>query len=99
MATAAPWRILETTLEICRLVSTEEVNCDEVLVDSHSIAYVPTDYLTEEQHANARLICAAPDLLAALKAMLPEGWDDGSMDHMPGVREARRAIVRATEGD
>ena len=38
---------------------------------------------------------AHDDLLAALKALLPEGWDEGHMDHMPGVRAARLAISSA----
>lgn len=47
-------------------------------------------------YANACLISAAPDLLAALKAIAPEGWlDDDTMDHMPGVKEARAAIAKA----
>ena len=42
------------------------------------------------------LLCeAAPDLLKACKALLPEGWDDGTMDHMPGVKIARESIARA----
>lgn len=46
--------------------------------------------------ANARLIAAAPDLLAALRGLLPEGWgDDDTMDHMPGVKAARLAIAKA----
>lgn len=46
--------------------------------------------------ANAFLIAASPDLLAALKALMPEGWaDDNTMDHMPGVKQARLAIIRA----
>ena len=51
--------------------------------------------LEDENQANARPIAAAPDLLAALKALLPEGWDDGVMDHMPGVFAARSAIAKA----
>lgn len=47
--------------------------------------------------ANANLIAAAPDLLAALRELLPEGWDDGTMDHMPGVKAARLAIAKATQ--
>lgn len=51
---------------------------------------------TEEKAANTRLIAAAPDLLAALKALLPEGWgDDDTMDHIPGVKQARAAIAKA----
>jgi hypothetical protein len=38
---------------------------------------------------------AAPDLLHALKTLLPEGWDDGTMDHMRGVQIAREAIAKA----
>lgn len=45
--------------------------------------------------ANARLIAAAPDLLAACKALMPEGWDEGHMDHMPGIKLARLAIAKA----
>jgi len=39
---------------------------------------------------------AAPDMLKALKALLPKGWDTGTMDHMPGVKLAREAIAKAT---
>lgn len=50
-----------------------------------------------EGMANARLIAAAPDLLDALKALMPEGWgDDDTMDHMPGIKLARAAIAKAT---
>lgn len=49
-----------------------------------------------ETIATARLMAAAPDLLAACQALLPEGWDDGTMDHMPGIALARAAIAKAT---
>lgn len=45
--------------------------------------------------ADARLIAAAPELLEACKALLPEGWDDGVMDHMPGIKLARLTIAKA----
>lgn len=48
----------------------------------------------EELLDNARLIVESPELLGALKDMLPEGWDDGTMDHMPGVKRARMVISR-----
>jgi hypothetical protein len=36
------------------------------------------------------------ELLVALKAMMPRGWDkDATMDHMPGVKIARLAIAKA----
>lgn len=37
------------------------------------------------------------DLLAALKALLPKDWRDGTMDHMPGVKQARQAIANASK--
>jgi hypothetical protein len=55
-------------------------------------------YLVTDQEiieANARLIAAAPELLEACKALLPEGWDDGVMDHIPGIKLARLAIAKA----
>jgi hypothetical protein len=50
--------------------------------------------------ANAAFIVkcvnAHDDLLAALKALLPEGWgDDETMYHMPGVKQACEAIAKA----
>jgi hypothetical protein len=38
---------------------------------------------------------SAKDLLSACKTLLPEGWNDGVMDHMPGVKKARLAIAKA----
>lgn len=36
------------------------------------------------------------ELLAAMKALIPEGWgDDGTMEHMPGIQQAREAIAKA----
>lgn len=37
----------------------------------------------------------AAALLAALKVLMPEGWGDGDMDHMPGIKQARIAIALA----
>lgn len=47
--------------------------------------------------ADAQLVAAAPDLLEALKGLLPRGWGhpDGHMDHMPGIKAARLAIAKA----
>jgi len=54
------------------------------------------DAEVERISANARLIAAAPDLLEALLASVPEGWlDDDTMEHMPGIRLARAAIAKA----
>jgi hypothetical protein len=70
--------------------------------DGHSIAYpfiddqgcARLDFVCFS-HADARLIAAAPELLAACKALLPEGWDDGVMDDIPGIKLARLAIAKA----
>lgn len=44
----------------------------------------------------AHIIAAAPNMLTALKALMPEGWGhDDTMDHMPGVKLARLAIAKA----
>lgn len=32
-------------------------------------------------------------LIVALKTLMPEGWDDGTMDHMPGIKQAREALA------
>lgn len=47
--------------------------------------------------ADARLMAAAPDLLAALRGLLGKGaWRDGTMDHISGVKAARLALDKAT---
>ncbi len=50
--------------------------------------------------ANARLIAAAPDMLAALKAMLPENNDDPINRGRPpfGVCEQARDAIAKAEG-
>lgn len=60
----------------------------------------------EEQFANARLIAAAPELLAALKTTLTELEDAGHGGStlglsLPsyGVKAARAAILKAIGGD
>lgn len=35
------------------------------------------------------------DLLNAVRKLLPRGWRDGTMDHMPGVKIAREALAKA----
>lgn len=76
--TPGPWRYDETTLSICRgLVSIEDVGAFQVMPAKdaqHAIAYVPNDLAREEQEANARLIAAAPELLAACREALK--WQD-----------------------
>lgn len=56
---------------------------------------IRTSNYPPEQWANARLMAAAPELLEALKELLPQGWGDDTMDHIPGVKKARMAIAKA----
>ena len=49
-----------------------------------------------EADANSRLICAAPDLLAALERIASEGWTErGAFS----VQIAREAIAKAKGGE
>lgn len=105
--TPGPWGYDETTLAICRLIVTiEEVQAFRVsptASSNHVITYVPCDVNRQEQEANARLIAAAPDLLAALEGFVQrvEGlksrlrrplWLDASLT------EAKAAIAKAKGG-
>ena len=51
---------------------------------------------TDTAWANARLIAAAPDLLAALKSLLLSFDDDRSLFNRDGWEAARAAIAKAT---
>jgi hypothetical protein len=65
------------------------------------IANIETQPSKLESEANARLIAAAPKLLAAC-LLLVEEWDGSSaveqMDFMPAISAAREAINKATTG-
>ncbi len=98
--TPGPWGYDETTLSICRLIVTvEDVQTFQVSPDanhSHAVAYIPCDVQRVEQEANARLITAAPELLAALKSMVQ---DDDRLYYgrqpNPDTHGARAAIAKA----
>lgn len=34
------------------------------------------------------------ELYEALAGLMPEGWDTGIMDHMPGIKSAREALAK-----
>jgi len=65
------------------------------------VAKVETEWLdspVDRKQANADLIAAAPDLLAALQRMA-QGWATVSDENayvIPGLAEARAAIAKAT---
>lgn len=81
--TPGPWHVSSNTAQ------------DLVCAGDEVVADCTTGDLPDISIANARLIAAAPELLEACKSLLPEGWDDGVMDHMPGVKIARLAIAKA----
>ena len=66
---------------------------------------VPVALTVEPSEANARLIAAAPDLLAALRDMIDRyarAMKDSGVSHYPEamveIRSARAAIAKATGG-
>lgn len=61
------------------------------------IARVEIDrYGRGDREANARLIAAAPDLLAALLALVSPDFDEHPQDFHPDWHAARAAIAKAT---
>lgn len=62
---------------------------DSEVAHAHSIEDI------EQRRANARLIAAAPDLLAALHQMLND-LTDGDDEAHTAVKRARAAIAKAT---
>ena len=62
------------------------------IYDKHGVRILElADYNGYDLVADARLIAAAPDLLAALKAMLADGGDIVSV-----IEQAEAAIAKAT---
>ena len=67
------------------------------VAQAHQIKVLSADIKQAERTANARLIAAAPDLLAALERLVRQHGSDGieySGDHPVAV--ARAAIAKAT---
>lgn len=90
--TPGPWRTFKQADGTAWIVATEAL--DKFGRSCESIVRIPLDRNGVE--ANARLIAAAPDLLAACKALL--SWS--AIEDVPGpaVESARSAIAKA-EGD
>ena len=64
-------------------------------MDTESLAIGTAEQHRKEHVANALLMAAAPDMLAALQEVLPLAENWGHPDH-PGIVAARTAIARAT---
>lgn len=86
--TPGPWHF-----GIGQVAGREHVCVAQTANDRNIIAttgYWPSDDEAEST-ANARLIAAAPELLAALSALLAE-----QLDNPPSIRQARAAVALAT---
>jgi hypothetical protein len=83
--TPGPWRIQATSSPGTYLVVAGDDTMDKANGDSFSLQF---------KEANARLIAAAPDMLAVLKELveLSNGWDD----HWSCWADADAAIAKAT---
>ena len=72
--------------------------------DYHPVAVIPDDFTPATRDANARLIAAAPELLAALQSLVETSWtdvDDGEdplKTYSLFVRKAARAAISKAEG-
>lgn len=97
--TAGPWiRDAEQVREaLCRIRADGEPICDVFALDR---GYDTPDHDQEEAEANARLIAAAPDMLAALESCMTalQYHIGGNLSRMTAevcIGEARAAIAKA----
>jgi hypothetical protein len=76
------------------------INADVGVKIICSVDYGFDEPFDSQQHANARLIAAAPELLAALKRILGAVYPGTEKHHETGCRcfihEAQQAIAKAT---
>lgn len=94
--TPGPWR---TNKDGDRVLGKEGPVCD-VIECKAPVLNEPQSFHAERQKANARLIAAAPDLLAALRTLM--AWVDENVDYVeadPLLRVARAAIAKALGKD
>ena len=98
--TPGPWNVERCTDEWFR-----ETNHGERIVSVNKATYfvAAVEGYGEESVANARLIAAAPDLLAALQNIMQDASEGGrkgrALDLLPrsSIEAARAAIAKATE--
>lgn len=102
--TPGPWRIITQTpygtpYPIHKIFGKTENGHDRYITEINLIS----DELAQEEKANARLIAAAPDMLAALEdlfthcAMVHKHWGDNSnqKEADAAIKAARAAIAKA----
>lgn len=96
--TPGPWELRESAAAGRKVVASPRLGLIAILAE-HDVG--EAEWIQDE--ANARLIAAAPDLLAACKALLPMAEDDlfqygGGLhagDSDPTILAARAAIAKA----
>ena len=100
--TPGPWRIKSDPMHFDTLTTVEggAIGVRKPF-GVQMIVQVGGDSDFQEAEANARLIAAAPDLLAALKVMLRDYTavhDIGDVEMQPAIYQARAAIAKV-EGE
>jgi hypothetical protein len=92
--TPGPWRVAPSH----QYADSGSLNVDTA--DNGQTSYICCAGLRgdEEAEANARLIAAAPEMLAALHNMLEVYWGDGQEPAPDCIARAQAAIAKATTG-
>ncbi len=77
--TPGPWNAVPSTCETGWLIGPRETNGPDYVADVHKLTHGRSD---EDSEANARLIAAAPDLLAACEALakIADAYDANALD-------------------
>lgn len=95
--TPGPWHVSGVRRKWPHAFGSGVMDSHLVETDAEMIAIVPYD---QDQHSlcwhDAKLIAAAPDLLAALQRLVLPHFDEHPEDFMPDWHEARAAIRKAT---
>ena len=95
--TPGPWYIGKDTGDQNRHIYAEQMVCSDDGEEWHPlIACTDDDEQLIDWQANARLIAAAPDLLAALQQCVEHGIFPSAVEH---VRAAARAVIAKATGD
>ena len=98
--TPGPWSIGTDFSDQARHIYAEKMVCDDDGEEWHPlIASTDDDERLIDWQANARLIAAAPDMFAALVALLPHAARaiQGTTEGQPLLDAARAAIAKATQ--
>jgi len=93
--TPGPWKYDEHSLRGGMYVSSQSCAVDVALVHGGT----PGGALINERVANARLIAAAPELLEALEALMPENWSPENYLENRAFNIGRaRAVIQKARG-